>query len=130
MSCTLSTLRDSGVTVERNGERIRLSTVSGGPLPAQAVELARLHKGELLAELDGTLDLRTRLLAIAEAYGLPADIVQAVATAEALSFCMGMTDAELTRWANIVCTRELYRRGLLTHGWAIPSAAHVQGPQS
>lgn len=126
----ISMLRDSGVTVERSTTGIRLRTVRGGPLPAQAVELARLHKGELLAELDGPDTLRTRLQAIAEAYGLPADIVQAVATAEAVSFCMGMTDAEMTRWANIVCTREMYRRGLLTHGWAIPSAAHVQGPQS
>jgi len=126
----LRLLRDAGIAVQRDGDQIELATVSGEPLAADMIDLARLHKTELLAALDGTVDLRTRLLAIAEAYGLPADIVQAVATAEALSFCMGMTDAELTRWANIVCTREMYRRGLLTHGWAIPSAAHVQGPQS
>ncbi|MHB1799095.1 MAG: hypothetical protein ACYCUI_12470 [Vulcanimicrobiaceae bacterium] len=80
--------------------------------------------------LNGTDALRARLHGIAEAHGIPPAIVQAVATAEALSFCTGMTDAELTRWANIVCTRELYRRGLLKRGWAIPSAAHAQGAQS
>jgi len=123
----LRQLQQAGISLRRDGDVLEIETATGEPLRADLIELASLHKAELLAELDGTVDLRTRLLAIAEAYGLPADIVQTVATAEALSFCMGMTDAELTRWANIVCTRELYRRGLLTHGWAIPSAAHVQG---
>lgn len=101
----LSRLQDFGVTVERTGERIRLRTVSGEPLPPQAIELAREHKAEILAQLDGAADLRARLLAIAEAYGIPAEIVQAVATDDALRWCLGLSDAELTRWLNIVGTQ-------------------------
>lgn len=123
----LETLAAAGVTVRLEGNSLRLKPGSTGTVPADVVELARTHKAELLAELDGTGTLRTRLLAIGEAHAIPAAIVDAVATDDALRWCLGMTDAELTRWANIVCTRELYRRGLLTHGWAIPSAAHVQG---
>lgn len=71
-------------------------------------------------------ELRARLLGIAEAHAIPAEIVQAIATDAALHWCAGMTDFQLARWLNIVGTRELYRRGLLTHGWAIPSTADVQ----
>lgn len=73
--------------------------------------------------------LRERLHAIARVHGIDADIVRAVATDDALAFACAwpMDDVALTRWLNIVGTRELYRRGLLTHGWAIPSVAHAPG---
>jgi len=123
----LETLAAAGVTVRREGNSLRLKPGSTGTVPADVVELVRAHKAELLAELDGTLALRTRLLELAASYAIPAEIVQVIATDDALGWCLGMTDAELTRWANIVCTREMYRRGLLKHGWLIPEAAHVQG---
>ncbi len=123
-------LRDSGVAVERNGDKLRLRTVSGAPLPQQAIDWARMHKSELLGLLPDTLPtacLRSRLLAIAEAHAIPAEIVHAIATDAALHFCADMSDLALTRWLNIVGTREMHRRGLLPSGvWAIPSVADVQ----
>ncbi len=127
----LSMLKESGVMVERNGDKLRIRTLTGQPLSPEAIELARTHKIELLAALPDTSSatvLRARLLRIAEAHAIPAGIVHAIATNVALEFCMDMTDAELCRWLNIVGTRALHARGLLPSGvWAIPSAAHVQG---
>ena len=75
--------------------------------------------------------LRARLLDIAQAHAIPADIVQAVATDAALGWCTDMTDAELTRWLNITGTREMHARGLLPSGvWAIPSAAALNAASS
>ena len=71
-------------------------------------------------------DLRARLRGIADEHGIAAGIVGAVATDAALSFCEDLTDAELTRWLNIVGTRAMHARGMLRSGqWAIPSVADV-----
>jgi hypothetical protein len=127
----LRLLQDAGVIVQRDGDELDIATATGRPLTVELIELARTHKGELLAELPDSAApaaaLRERLHAIAKVHGIDADIVRAVATDDALAFTWPMDDAALTRWLNIVGTRELYRRGLLTHGWAIPSVAHAPG---
>ncbi|WP_297919719.1 hypothetical protein [Metallibacterium sp.] len=105
---------------------------SGDAIPAlqDAAQIAR-QRTRLLAEPPASptpdhSDLRARLLRIAATCAVPAEIVHAIATDAALSFCLDMTDAELTRWLNIVGTREMHARGLLRSGqWAIPSVADV-----
>ncbi|MDE1989143.1 MAG: hypothetical protein ACYCUI_12385 [Vulcanimicrobiaceae bacterium] len=147
----LETLAAAGITVRREGGNLRLIPSRTGTVPADVVELARANKPELLAVLadpaapaatvppqqpqatsqhrESQDALRERLHAIARVHGIDADIVRAVATDDALAFACAwpMDDVALTRWLNIVGTRELYRRGLLKHGWAIPSVAHVPG---
>ena len=135
----IETLAQHGVTVRRDGDRVLLRP-SAGPIPADLSALAREHKPELLAALptvpatapeppereNPTDRVRARLLLIAEANGIDAEIVRAIATDEALRFSRDLNDTQLARWLNIVGTRWMTERGMLKPGcWAIPSVAHL-----
>ncbi len=125
----IETLQQHGITCRRDGDILKLRPATG-TTPADLSELVRAHKPELMAMLPDTSPatvLRTRLLGIAEAYGVPAEIVHATPSDAVLQFCGDMTDFQLARWLNIVGTREMHRCGLLPSGvWAIPSVADVQ----
>ncbi|WP_297926733.1 hypothetical protein [Metallibacterium sp.] len=125
----IETLAQHGVTCRREGERLMLKPAAG-TIPADLIELARQHKAELMAELSQgetqTDRVRARLLLIAEANGIDAEIVRAIATDEALRFSRDLNDTQLARWLNIVGTRWMTERGMLKPGcWAIPSVAHL-----
>lgn len=119
-------LQELGVLVEVEGDMLHLRATTADGIPAQALELARELKPALLAELSPCHRVRERLLRIAEHHGIDAEIVRTIATDDALRFSVDLNDAQLSRWLNIVATRELSRRGQLTPGtWAIPSVAHL-----
>ena len=70
--------------------------------------------------------LRARLLLIAEAHGIDAEIVRAIATDDALRFSLDLNDVQLARWLNIAGSRWMTAHGKIKPGtWAIPSVAHV-----
>lgn len=126
----IAMLKDAGVAVERNGDKLRLRTVSGEPLPLRAIELAREHKAELLAELPDTSPTagqRARLIDAALAVGLPQEMIQALPDAE-IEGCELLDDAGLRRWLQIREENIRMLRGIAPAGWTQPSLCRRCGP--
>ena len=99
----LETLRRHGVTVRREGDRLKLKPATGN-VPADVVELARAHKAELLAALPDSPDLRVTLRRLAAAEELRRALVDRLTDAD-LHPDNGaglLSEAGLRRWLHVI----------------------------
>ena len=118
----IETLAQHGVTCRREGERLMLKPAAG-TIPADLIELARAHKGELLAELPQTA--AERVMAVLHRYGLPLDLLPPILDHGGAEVASRLQGLALARFVNFRATRALHDRGMLHGTWAIPSVAHV-----
>lgn len=126
----LETLAAAGVIVLREGNSLRLKPGSTGTVPADAVELARTHKTELLAALldpEVVAPLRASLLAICRSHALPERLLANLADAE-LEGCELLSPKGLARWVQVLAENERMREGIPPPGWTQASYCHHCGP--
>jgi hypothetical protein len=110
--CILETITDAGITVRRDGDRLKLKPATG-TVPADLVELAREHKAELLRLVPDLGAQRRRLTAAAVAQGIPAEIVLALDDLD-VDGCQWLDEAGLRRYAQIVQENALLAQGIPT----------------
>ena len=122
-------------TKNENGTRTPATVATSATLEPELSQLSQLSQGVTFenhfsdpptAPATQTDRVRARLLRIAEAHGIDAEVVHTIASDEALRFSLDLNDYQLTRWLNIVGTRWMTEHGKLKPGtWAIPSVAHL-----
>ncbi len=128
----LETLRRHGVSIRREGDRLKLKPADG-TVPADVVELARAHKPELLALLPDTrprIELRDRLRRLAEVEGLPRALVDRLTAAD-LHPDHGahlLNDAGLRRWLHVLQEGGGMRQGIVPAGWTQACTCARCGP--
>lgn len=125
----LETLRRHGVTVRREGNRLKLKPATGN-VPADVVELARAHKAELLAALPDSPDLRATLRRLAAAEELPRALVDRLTDAD-LQPDNGaglLSEEGLRRWLHVLNENARMRQGIAPPGWTQASHCRHCGP--
>ena len=78
----LNELRRHGVTVRREGDRLKLTAAT--VIAADLIELARAHKPELLAALADPIEQRRRLLRAALREGIDPEAINCLEDADLL----------------------------------------------
>jgi hypothetical protein len=76
----LADLRRQGVTVRREGDRLKLTAAT--VIPADLLERARAEKAAILAALPDPTEQRTRLLLAAQREGIDRDVIDCLDDAE------------------------------------------------
>ena len=125
----LETLRRHGVTVRREGNRLKLKPATGN-VPADVVELARAHKAELLAALPDSPDLRATLRRLAAAEELPRALVDRLTDAD-LHPDNGvglLSEAGLRRWLHVIEEARGMEQGRVPRDWTQPASCRRCGP--
>jgi len=125
----LETLRRHGVTVRREGDRLKLKPATGN-VPADVVELARAHKAELLAALPDTpprAELRARLADAAEREGVARRLIEALPDAE-LEGVEYLGELGLAAAARAIEADHDRMQGKAPRGWTYPGHCRRCGP--
>lgn len=76
----LADLRRQGVTVRRDGDRLKLTAAA--VIPADLLERARAEKAAILAALPDPTEQRTRLLLAAQREGIDRDVIDCLDDAD------------------------------------------------
>lgn len=125
----LETLRRRGVTIRREGDRLKLRSESGA-VPADVVELARKHKPELLAGMPDAAEVaiqRVRLIAAADGEDVARSLIEHLPDAE-LEGVELLSDAGLSSYARMIEADADRTQGRVPRGWTQAGRCRRCGP--